>query len=186
MQQYLLENICPSDIVTTYLEHLEPYRYQNNPWSAALEGKRVLVVHPFAKTIESQYKRRTDLFNGNVLPEFELQTLVPPQTISGNRDVRYGTWFEALRDLEDQVDARDFDVAIIGCGAYGFPLAAHVKRSGRQAVHLAGATQMLFGIRGKRWDVKPISKELYNESWVRPSKEERPKNAGIVEGGCYW
>ena len=45
-----------------------------------------------------------------------------------------------------------FDVAIIGCGAYGMPLAAMLKQAGKQAIHLGGATQLLFGIKGKRWE----------------------------------
>ena len=45
----------------------------------------------------------------------------------------------------------DFDTAIIGCGAYGFPLAAKLKAAGKQAFHMGGATQLLFGIKGSRW-----------------------------------
>jgi hypothetical protein len=35
-------------------------------------------------------------------------------------------------------------------------------------VHLGGATQRLFGIRGKRWDERPFFQNLYNEHWTRP------------------
>ena len=42
----------------------------------------------------------------------------------------------------------DFDVALIGCGAYGFPLAAKLKTAGKQAIHLGGVLQALFGIKG--------------------------------------
>ena len=187
MQQWLLKEVCAEGITISYLENLEPYRNQGNPWTAALSGKRVLVVHPFAKSIEAQYSRKEQLFaNRNLLPDFELQTLVPPQTIAGSADARYTDWFDALKHLEFEVDSREFDVAIIGCGAYGFPLASHVKRSGRQAIHGGGMVQMLFGIKGKRWDLKPISQELYNSSWIRPSMEERPEHANEVENGCYW
>ena len=42
-----------------------------HPWSAALAGKRVLVVHPFKTTIERQYARRAELFPGtDILPQF--------------------------------------------------------------------------------------------------------------------
>ena len=47
----------------TELRALEPY-YHTRPWSAALAGKRVLVVHPFRKTILSQYEKRAQLFPG--------------------------------------------------------------------------------------------------------------------------
>lgn len=136
MQQWLLREICPSSVTVSYLENLEPYRNQDNPWMAALKRKRVLVVHPFARSIETQFAKRELLFSSpRVLPESELQTLVPPQTIAGARDGRFASWFEAFDWLCNEVDKRDFDVAIIGCGAYGFPLAAHVKEGGRQAIH---------------------------------------------------
>ena len=45
----------------TELRALEPY-YHARPWSAALAGKRVLVVHPFRRTILAQYEKRTQLF----------------------------------------------------------------------------------------------------------------------------
>lgn len=187
MQEYLLEEICPGRVVTTYLEHLEPYRFQQAPWSKALEGKTVLVVHPFASTIEKQYAKRRYLFaNPDVLPDFELKTVVPPQTIAGCVDSRFADWFEALDYLKGAVAEESFDVCIIGCGAYGFPLAAFVKGMRKQAIHLGGATQMLFGIKGRRWDLKEISKELYNESWTRPGEDERPDGAFKVEDGCYW
>ena len=83
-----------------------------------------------------------------------------------------------------------------GCGAYGFPLAAHAKRKGKKAVHLGGALQLLFGIKGKRWEVAEYAKNwglpkdaylsLFNESWVRPSQKEMVLNASKIEGGCYW
>ena len=147
----------------------------------------MLVVHPFASTIEKQYARRGELFaNPDVLPDFELKTIIPPQTIAGTVDGRFENWFEALDFLKNTIATEAFDVCIIGCGAYGFPLAAFVKAIGKQAIHLGGATQMLFGIKGKRWDLKEISKELYNQSWTRPSENEKPAGAFKVEGGCYW
>ena len=54
------------------------------------------------------------------------------------------------------------------------------KRLGKQAVHLGGATQLLFGIKGKRWG------EIGNEHWVSPLAEERPQGFEKIEGGCYW
>ena len=82
----------------------------------------------------------------------------------------------------------DFDIAIIGCGAYGMPLAAMLKKAGKQAIHLGGATQLLFGIKGRRWEENYPSKiaTFFNEYWVYPAESEKPKNASTVEMGCYW
>ena len=80
----------------------------------------------------------------------------------------------------------DFDVAIIGCGSYGFPLAAMLRKSGKIAVHMGGATQLLFGIKGRRWEEREQFKAIMNDYWVRPDESEVPQNAVTVENGCYW
>jgi hypothetical protein len=38
-------------------ESLEPY-FHPQPWSSALTGRRVLEVHPFARSIASQFRQR--------------------------------------------------------------------------------------------------------------------------------
>lgn len=171
----------------TSLGNLEPYYYPENPWSKDLKGKKVLVIHPFAETIESQYHKRELIFPGtDILPEFDLVTLKAVQTIAGEVDYRFENWFEALDWMESQISTIDFDVAIIGCGAYGFPLAAKVKDMGKIAIHLGGASQLLFGIKGSRWDSNKKINRWYNEAWTRPNENDKPKNAGAVESACYW
>lgn len=165
---------------------IEPY-YHHDPWTTALSGRKVLVIHPFAKTIKEQYKKRKLLFsNENILPAFELKTIKAVQSLAGEQ-TRFKNWFEALDDMKNKINKIPFDIAIIGCGAYGLPLAAHVKRIGRKSVHLGGATQILFGIIGKRWEEEQkFISTLFNQHWVRPSLEEMPKNWTRVENGCYW
>lgn len=156
------------------LGDIEPY-YHANPWTRALEGKVVLVIHPFEATIRSQYKKRELLFESEyVLPEFELKTIKAVQSSRGS-DTNHKDWFHALDSMTNQIANTDFDIAIIGAGAYGLPLAAHIKRMGKQSVHLGGATQILFGIRGARWDKNDFFKQLMNEHWVRPTDVETPK-----------
>ncbi|MEN7548458.1 hypothetical protein AAG747_11095 [Rapidithrix thailandica] len=174
------------DAVKVSIKDLEPY-YHPTPWSRVLEGKKVLVIHPFEKSIRQQYAKRTRIFNDlRVLPEFELKTLKAIQSIANNT-VAYSTWFDALQAMRDQISTIDFDIALIGCGAYGLPLAAHVKRLGKKAVHLGGATQILFGIKGKRWEESvPQVSRLFNRHWIRPSSLEVPQNYQNIEEGCYW
>ena len=157
------------------------------PWSSALAGKRVLIVHPFEESIRSQYeKNRSKIFSDPTrLPEFELLTVKAVQSIAGNSS-EFPTWFHALDHMKTKISKLDFDVALIGCGAYGFPLASFVKRIGKVGVHLGGETQLLFGIRGQRWNAVPEIASLFNESWVRPLPSEVPVNHSVVEGGCYW
>ena len=170
----------------TALRALEPY-YHPHPWSAALAGQRVLVVHPFAQSIRAQYQKRTQLFPGrDVLPEFADLILLPAVQGLAGQETGYPDWFAALEDMERKMDAADYDVAVIGAGAYSLPLAAHARRRGRMAVQMSGATQLLFGIKGKRWDTHPQLSKLYNDAWVRPLPEETLQNKEKVEGGSYW
>lgn len=177
------------DCYKVNLELLNPF-FSKNPWTKALEGKKVLVVHPFAQTIESQYKKRELIFGNNLLPAFELKTVKAIQSIAGEK-TDFADWFEALQYMKTEIDKRDYDICLIGCGAYGFPLAAHVKRKGKKSFHIGGSLQLLFGIRGKRWEnenYNPLYNytTLMNEHWVKPSEEEKPKRADIVEDATYW
>lgn len=173
------------------------YQYPRSkikPWSAALKGKKVLVVHPFENSIRKQYEEnRKHIFERiydaeDILPEFELITLKAVQTLAGENDDRFRTWFDALNWMEEQCGQIDFDVAIIGCGAYGFPLAAAIKRMGKIAIHLGGATQIMFGIIGSRWENEYLRfyHDVVNEHWVRPQETEKIAHANAVESACYW
>lgn len=177
---------CRDATAFTKLRALEPY-YHPDPWSAALAGKKVLVVHPFRDTILRQYARREQLFPGTaVLPEFAGLTVVRAVQGLAGQDTGFATWFDALAAMERQMDAADYEVAIIGAGAYGLPLAAHARDTGHTAIQMSGATQLLFGIRGKRWDAHPVISGLYNDAWVRPAENEGIPNREAVEGGSYW
>jgi hypothetical protein len=173
-----------------HLGALESYRH-DKPWTQHLQGRKVLVIHPFEATIRSQYQNhRKQLFtNPKALPEFELYTLKAVQSIAGNRPDGFNTWFDALDYMTEAAAASPADVVIIGCGAYGFPLAARLKRAGKQCIHVGGATQLLFGIKGAFWERpenKAFANKYFNEYWVRPAADERPKGAELVEGACYW
>lgn len=172
------------------LEIINPY-WSKQPWSRALAGRKVLVIHPFAQTIEKQYKQhREKLFlNPEILPLFELRTIQAVQSLGGSN--QFSDWFAALAWMENEMDKTDYDICLIGCGAYGFPLAAHAKRKGKKAVHLGGSLQLLFGIRGTRWEDPNYNptynySALMNEYWVKPDKKEKPDIAEKVEGACYW
>ena len=51
---------------------------------------------------------------------------------------------------------------------------------------MEGATQLLFGIKGKKWELCKRCSQLFNDYWVSPAGNERPSNYKQVEGGCYW
>lgn len=171
--------------VTITGDIMEPWCL-DNPWSVALEGKKVLVVHPFHKTIQQQYGKREFLFGDSpILPDFHLITYKSVQTMGNEVDSRFSDWFAALSFMINEIKNIDFDIAIVGCGAYGLPLASAIKRMGRQAIHMGGATQVLFGIKGQRWLDDANVVNIINESWVWPLDEETPRSAADIDGGYF-
>lgn len=172
------------------LQESEPW-WQKKPWTKVLKGKKVLVIHPFAELIEDQYKKRELLFsNQDILPEFELITIKAVQSINGECE-DFRTWFEALEFMKKEIEKKDFDISLIGCGAYGFCIAAHIKRMGKKAFHMGGVLQLLFGIKGARWEDpnyhhKYNYTSIFNNYWIKPSKQFIPKSARQVENSCYW
>lgn len=185
MENYVLHHHVPQ-AKRCYLSGLEPF-FAGQPWTMSWEGKRVLIIHPFEESIRLQYERKEE-FQRHMkwLPDFTLKTLKAVQTIGGQKDERFDTWFAALDYMYETAMEQEFDLAVIGCGAYGFPLAARLKQAGKQAVHMGGATQLLFGIIGKRWEAKEEYRQLMAEGWKRPLPSEMPEAAKKIEGGCYW
>jgi len=171
------------------LETLYPF-FVKQPWIKALEGKNVLVVHPFKDSILSQYNNRKVLFtDSSFLPDFKSLTVIKAvQTLAGEISP-FINWFYALDYMKSQINQVEFDIALIGCGAYGLPLAGYCKEIGKKAIHLGGGLQLLFGIKGKRWEEQynnPCYRDMFNSNWVYPLASERIKNAHDVEGACYW
>jgi hypothetical protein len=161
----------------------------NSSWTALLKGKKVLVVHPFAESIRSQYEKREELFDDpEVLPEFKsLYVLKAVQSIAGNVPSGFETWFDALDYMRDEMKKIDYDIALIACGAYGFPLGAYAKQCGKKAIVVGGVLQLLFGIKGKRWlQYDSIKRIMDKPSWVWPSESETPRGIERVPGSGYW
>lgn len=185
------------DVYIAQMNLLEPF-WSTTPWTKAMEGQRVVVVHPFAELIESQYQNhRKALFsNPDILPDFQLRTVKAVQSMGGEPN-GFRDWFEALDWMKAELAKAPYDIALIGCGAYGFPLAAEAKRTGHKAVHLGGVLQHLFGIRGKRWENPAYGVEAWglpygsysgmmNDAWVKAGDEYKPKRAQEVEDATYW
>jgi hypothetical protein len=164
---------------------VEPY-YFDEPWSESLKNKKVLIINPFSQSIRYQYKKREKLWqNPNILPEFDLKTYATVQSVGGKGP--HSSWIESLNFMKDEISEIDFDIALLGCGSYGLPLVNFIKnKMNKTAIYVGGAVQIIFGIKGKRWDENQSINKFYNEFWKRPFDIETPDKASMVEGGCYW
>tara|TARA_Y100000004_G_scaffold153608_1_gene177397 strand:- start:262 stop:1095 length:834 start_codon:yes stop_codon:yes gene_type:complete len=173
-----------SNIEMVELRSIEPY-YHSDPWSSVLEGQSVVVVSPFSSTIESQYNKREFLWEDKrVLPDFDLHTVQSPYISLGQG--KETNWFTALEGMFSEVIKKKPKIVLVGAGAYSLPLLMKLKQKGISGVHLGGSNQILFGIKGRRWDSHNVIGNFYNEHWVRPDGSEVPKDNHLIEEGCYW
>lgn len=167
-------------------ESLYSFRH-NDFWSKSLTGKKVLVIYPFEETIKMQYEKRDLIWTGDAigkLPDFELITYKPVWTLGGNRP--HSSWKESLDFMKSEIAELDFDIALLGCSHYGIPLVSFIKNNlNKSAIYMGGELQILFGIKGSRWDQWERVTKFYNENWTR-AIDEKPAGYSLMDGGCYW
>lgn len=178
MEDYFFKKQCKNATTIQYFA-FEPI---NKKWLNALNNKKVLIVTPFKDDVLKQLENKkylNDLKNINA-------TFVILESIQsiGNNKTSFHNWFDALEYMKEEISKLDFDIALIGAGAYGTPLCQFVKSLGKQAIQTGGATPLLFGIVGNRWLSRDYVKKQINEHWIRPSV--KPDGYENVEKGCYW
>lgn len=178
--------LCPQHAIRIRLIDLDPF-FTERKWTLALEGRKVCVVSPFIDTMQIQYPLRNKYFKTSVIPDMELSYVRAPMT-QCETDVTDQSWQNNLHTLTDAVLRTDAEVIIIGAGAYGLPLGSNAAKQGKVAIVLGGSTQLLFGIKGTRWENDRQYRAIFNDHWVRPSETERPPGFQNFEikGGAYW
>lgn len=163
-----------------------PFLFKN-PYIECFNGKKILVVSPFSESIKYQYNNIDKIWNDEKMrPKYQLLTVQSYNVLGGNVGNRcIGDWFDALEKMKESISLLDFDIALIGCGAYAFHLAAYVKTIGKKAITTCGSTQLLYGIYGNRWEKFLIDYKLMNDYWVRPF-DSKPIGYEKVENAAYW
>jgi hypothetical protein len=194
LEKVVLDSGAPGAFRTP-LRSLEPYYHERGArWTEVLEGKKVAVVSSFADTMRAQVSRH--IWRGEQLglldiPGVEwsfIRTGYAPSLAQGRAGWPAGCpdWECAVKYAVHKVMDSGADVALIGCGALGMIIAGELRRQGVSAIVLGGAIQVLFGIKGKRWEQHSVISGFWNEAWEWPAENETPRAAAVVEGGCYW
>lgn len=158
------------------------------PWTEQLRDMRVLVISPYADLAKNQVDNRRRLFRCDyeVLPNISVVSLLPPQTQA--LEVSGSTWLTRLEKVKREVDrhVREVDAVLVAAGSYGMPLAAHAHVSGKPVAYMGGAMQLLFGIRGARWEGSSELDSVRGEGWLTLPPNRRPRGSRLVERGAYW
>ncbi len=187
--QNIILNMYP-DIPRINARELEPYYFPSEKsWMSQMQGKRILIIHPFIETIQKQVLNIDRIFpNRNWFKDSSFIFLKPPITYAKNHGQK--DWQESYNEFIKQLDRIDgdtYDIALVACGGYGMLVSEHIYKECRKSViYIGGALQLFFGIIGKRWFTNKEVMTLVNDDWIRPVKEDRPPNYQIIEKGCYW
>lgn len=168
-------------------DNLEPFTHLREGWHYSLSNKKVLVLSPFEKTIYKQVERYSKIWEGAEIGDVEVIKAPFSPILTGENPVKF---LEIHEDLKQKIQNSVFDFAIVGVGGFSLPLLKVIRDMKKPGIHMGGATQIVFGICGGRWDNNKKFKEStwYNKNgqWIRPLQEEVPKNMKTLENGCYW
>ena len=138
-----------------FMEGVIPFMDSFKKWG---EGKRILVVSPFEKSLKHQYAQRDKIMNNYVYPDFELVTYKTPILYNDGTETKeeLGTitdnWEQEWQRMAEEIDKIDFDIAWLSCATYSPLLGDYiVHRMGKKAIYVGGILNMYFNIYGGRF-----------------------------------
>lgn len=189
----LLDTFCPN-AHRIPLRALESYySAREHHWTRILAEQKVCVVSSFAETMKTQSMKAEHIWPQcpTLLPNAQwsfVRSFYPPRIARGKcewpSDIT--SWDSAVEYLYTEVMKTGSQIVLLGCGALAMPLGARLKKAGKICIVIGGAIQILFGIKGKRWEKHGQISALFNDAWVHPNDSEIPGGANDIEGGCYW
>jgi hypothetical protein len=177
------------------LRALEPYYVPTEyHWTRWLQYRKVAVVSSFAETCLEQTKKASGLWGdraASLLPDatyIPIQTGYSPVLAQGRAGWPTGTenWEQAVDSVVRRVLESEAEIVLIGCGGLGMIIGSRLKEAGKICVVMGGAIQVLFGIKGRRWQTHSTISRFWNDAWVFPKESETPAGYTFIEGGCYW
>ena len=150
-----------------------------------MNNKKVLVISSFDGLIRQQVESgNTSKIYDNFPTIVNLHTIKFPYCFHNNGP--HENYNETLDAIFEEIKKIEFDIAILGCGAYGHMLCHKIDTElNKDAIYVGGSIQTLFGIISSR--EKTHGKIKYNEYWITDIPVEyRPNNYKLIENGCYW
>lgn len=187
MEPYFANKYLSSKSIIAESSGLEPYLFDIN-WGKSLINKKILIVHPFKNSIEYQINsnKYNRLFkNGFNIPKNNIILYKTYQTIGGN-NTSFDSWTQILEKMYSDISSIDYDIVFISAGSYGLPLGFKLFQDNKVVIHVGGALQNYFGIKGSRWKSNKLFSSIINEHWIEPLKEDYPSNFNDVSYKAYW
>jgi hypothetical protein len=182
----------------THFQSMEPDRSIPEKLSLCylplFKDKKILLISPYAEFIATRAK--TDTYDSAWRTSEKkwfnpsgIEYLNIPYSYITATDTHalYRDSVELYQTICAQISEYDFDIALIGAGALGIPLANHIKSLGKIGISLGGHLQIIFGVAGARWRRDPEWQKYINQSWVDvPSSYQPMDKDDLTDQGAYW
>ena len=188
-QDYIENQICKSNVpVWAFSLDIFHYIHNENIWTHALKGKRILLVSAFEESLKKQIPNRDKIYGIELFPDCTFITIKPPQTQGEQPSEDFSLELQKFYKELDKIK-NDYDIALVSCGGNGNLICNYIyEEHNKSAIYVGGVLQMYFGILGNRWleERKDIVNMYINKYWTRPMDIEKPLNHKNIEKGCYW
>lgn len=180
-------NVLENDIL--YLKKIPKFSYYViesmcyfQSFFSKLNNKKILIISPFENEIKQQLKVKDELFtmiNNFKYPTFTKVEYINTFLTTNSYDMPHNNIMETFEYYTKQLNDKDFDIALLICGAYAYPFANYIKNVlQKSCIHIGGIGQLFFGIKGGRY-LTPYFKQFMNDKWIYPFREIN-KNAPNV------
>lgn len=169
----------------TYLETItKSVSFNYTPTSTLYENinnKKVLIVNPMASLMKEQYdSERLHKIRSDFPKLKNMSYIENPYTFFNNGPDE--NILETANKICKEISTKEFDVAIVSCGAYSSILAHHIIHiMGKDAITMGGELLTLFGIKTGR-----DTTSSFNEYWISVPDHLKPNDYMKIENGCYW
>ncbi len=178
------------------LRALEPYYVpMEMMWTRYLQFHKVAIVSSFAETAMKQLPKAKDIWGDRATsllpPETEfipIRTGYAPVLANGRAEWtgKPKRWEDAVDSVVQRVVDSGAEIVLIGCGGLGMILGHRLKQLGKVCIVMGGAIQVLFGIKGNRWENHTTISRFWNDAWVYPSEDDTPADSQSIAKACYW
>lgn len=176
-----------------FIECVLPFMKSFFVWA---EGKKILFINPFSKSIEYQWKNKDHLYLEYKFPDFELKTYNTSITYNTKGDtkstlrVTTNNWHEECQRMAGEISNIDFDIAIMSCASYGMYLGTFIRDAlKKKAIYLGGIINVYFNIYGGRYD-ETRRHDYYTQCGLNPDfmidPFENEDIKGITGGRERW
>ena len=153
---------------------------------------RVLIVSGFPLSVRRQVHNLQRVHPTLNLGGLTIRVLGSPMSHEWNPGgMQHSDWVESLAALQASTEwnASINQVALLGCGAFGMPLASHARTRGMSSIYVGGRLPALFGVAGTHDRSLPSVHARLNEHWIRPLSQEIPQvtdRSPNHEVSLYW